>query len=157
MEEDNIKTFLIVPIYGSPLRTSGDVEREHWPPNNEIVGWREPVSGTQYHHNSEAPVGAMWYACWLPPKWTWNNETGPHLMVRVPNGPLQLRDWDIDARASNCGLPEDKLHRCWVRHGEPPNVHVDKAGVTCNAGAGSISMPQWHGFLDHGLLVKNRR
>lgn len=160
-----IKTFLIIPIYGAPLRTSDDVAaRVHWPPNKEITGWQNQVTGQLFKHNSDAPVGAMWHACWLPPNWTWVNEVSPHLHVRCPNGPMEAsgrftstRDWDIDSRASNCTLPEDKTHRCWIRHGYPPDVHVDKAGVTCAAGAGSILLPNWHGYLDKGFLVENRR
>lgn len=46
-------------------------------------------------------------------------------------------------------------HKCWVRHGTPPGevVHVDKNGITCGAGAGSIAIPNWHGFLHNGELV----
>lgn len=48
-----------------------------------------------------------------------------------------------------------KPHFCWVRHGTPPHekVHVDKSGVTCGAGAGSIATGSWHGFLHNGELV----
>jgi hypothetical protein len=82
--------------------------------------------------------------------------------------------WFIDGRASNCGSPckkcgvkyrdhketacgyEDSIpaHRCWVRSGRPEDgtLHVDKNGLTCDAGAGSIQTGQWHGFLHHGLL-----
>lgn len=72
-----------------------------------------------------------------------------HLAVVTPDGHW----WDVDSRAKNCTLPNDKTHRCWVRHGEPPNVTVDKAGATCSAGAGSIQTPDWHGFLRDGQLV----
>jgi hypothetical protein len=44
-------------------------------------------------------------------------------------------------------------HKCWIRHGTPPKIHVDKAGVTCGAGAGSIAYPGWHGFLRKGRLI----
>jgi hypothetical protein len=74
--------------------------------------------------------------------------SGPVLCVRTPGGV-----WRIDTRASNCGLPYDYEHRCWVRHGEPPNVHVDKNGLTCNAGAGSIQCGDYHGFLHNGELT----
>jgi hypothetical protein len=50
----------------------------------------------------------------------------------------------------------DKTHRCWVRHGDPDKgepVHVDKAGHTCAAGAGSIATPGYHGFLHNGQLT----
>ncbi len=79
----------------------------------------------------------------------WTNCDGRHLIVMLPNS----RHWDINSRASNCGLPDDTVHRCWIRHGEPPNVTVDKAGQTCQAGAGSIQSGDWHGFLRAGELV----
>ncbi len=92
------------------------------------------------HHRSDP---AAQRACW-----EWDNCEDPrgHLMAVLPNG----HEWDIDSRASNCTMPNDKLHRCWVRHGEPPDVHVDKNGVTCAAGAGSIAVPGYHGFLHNG-------
>ena len=61
--------------------------------------------------------------------------------------------WRIDSRATNCTMPEDGEHRCWVRHGTVGEaVHVDKNGNTCGAGAGSIAVPGFHGFLHHGVL-----
>lgn len=46
-------------------------------------------------------------------------------------------------------------HKCWVRHGDPKtgSVHVDKDGVTCGAGAGSILSGSYHGFLHGGYLT----
>lgn len=74
---------------------------------------------------------------------------GPHLIVMTPGS-----EWNIDSRASNCGLPYDYAHRCWIRHGEPPLVTVDKAGgATCTAGAGSIQAGSYHGFLTGGELT----
>lgn len=73
-----------------------------------------------------------------------------HLCVVLPNGHW----WVIDSRCSNCTKPEDQTHRCWVRHGEPPNVTVDKDGETCAAGSGSILADGWHGFLRNGELVE---
>jgi hypothetical protein len=70
-------------------------------------------------------------------------------MVVLPNGHI----WDVDGRASNCDMKEDRTHRCWVRHGDPPNVHVDKNGHTCHAGAGSILSGNYHGFLHNGELT----
>jgi hypothetical protein len=32
-------------------------------------------------------------------------------------------------------------------------VHVDKAGATCTAGAGSIIAGDWHGFLHNGQFT----
>jgi hypothetical protein len=102
-----------------------------------------------------APLGAMWYADWLS-----DFHKGPDghcLMVRVPGNDSRGRpyhhDWCVDGRASNCTLPEDTEHRCWVRHGVPPKVTVDKNGKTCAAGAGSIATPGWHGYLRNGMLV----
>ena len=92
-----------------------------------------------------APAGAMWYADWMP----WRGEDGHCLIVVLPDG----FHWDVDGRASNCGNPQDKEHKCWVRHGIPPTVTVDKNGNTCNAGGGSIGTPNWHGFLRNGYLV----
>jgi hypothetical protein len=81
----------------------------------------------------------------------WTNCTGRHLHCVLPNG----IHWDIDARASNCTLPDDTLHRCWVRVGDPEtgDVHVDKDGYSCAAGAGSIAAGDYHGFLHHGTLT----
>lgn len=98
------------------------------------------------------PVGAMWYANWTYEK----GRTGPDgliLQVRTPGG-----DWIIDSRASNCTRPDDNDHRCWVRHGTPPEITADKNGDTCAAGAGSIitgegTPNQYHGFLRNGFLV----
>lgn len=98
----------------------------------------------------DLPPGALWFTDWLPKNWEWDNKTDDHLYCKLPDG----TDWNIDGRANNCGMKEDRLHRCWVRHGEPPNIHVDKNGLTCNAGAGSIASPGWHGFLHNGELVQ---
>lgn len=103
--------------------------------------------------------GDMWWASWvvvrdaggaLRSRW-WDNESDPrgHLMVKLPNGHV----WDIDARASNCGREADRTHRCWIRHGEPPLITVDKNGDTCSAGAGSILAGDYHGFLRNGELT----
>ena len=117
------------------------------------------------------PVGSMWFERWGET----NRPTGPddwdhpdfirtdpstqrqpshtfidgwHLVVITPGG-----KWVIDSRASNCGSPWDYEHRCWVRHGQPPNITVNKAGLTCQAGAGSIQCCSYHGFLRDGELT----
>lgn len=85
----------------------------------------------------------------------WSNCDGRHLYVVMPRDPSGYsRHWSPDNRASNCMLPEDREHRCWVSHGDPAagTLHVDKAGRTCTAGAGSIALPHWHGFLHNGTL-----
>lgn len=100
-----------------------------------------------------APAGAMWVAGWLG-----DHRGGPYLCGRPPDGWLVVRlpnghDWMPDLRCSNCTLPDDDEHRCWVRHGAPPDVTVDKAGRTCAAGAGSIASGGYHGFLRGGFLT----
>lgn len=78
----------------------------------------------------------------------WDNCDGVHVYSITPNGVT----WDIDGRASNCTMEKERTHRCWVRTGSPEdgNLHVDKNGHTCAAGAGSIAVTGWHGFL-HGF------
>lgn len=91
------------------------------------------------------PAGAMWFADWLE-----DFHVGPDgrcLVVKTPGG-----DWVIDSRASNCTLPNDKEHKCWIRHGTAPDITVDKNGKTCAAGAGSIGIGTYHGFLRNGHL-----
>lgn len=109
----------------------------------------------------DAPVGAMWDATWLH---DWEGFRGPDglcLVVKTPGG-----DWHVDGEASNCTRTQyepvengkrwtGRTHYCWVRHGDPltGNLHVDKAGETCAAGAGSILCGGFHGFLHHGHLT----
>lgn len=129
--------------------------------------WLERLEGGQYRRTdtgdtyvrlAEAPAGAMWDAPWMHDHGTLTggfllggpNVDGRFIIVRLPNG----HDWMIDSRASNCTLPNDNDHRCWIRHGEPPKLTVDKNGKTCNAGAGSIRGGNWHGFLRNGELVQ---
>lgn len=95
-----------------------------------------------------APPGAMWDAFWLVGHYA-PTEDGRVIMVKCPGG----GEWCIDGRASNCTMPNDKVHHCWVRHGEPPNLTVDKNGATCNAGAGSIISGNYHGFLRDGQFT----
>jgi hypothetical protein len=96
-----------------------------------------------------APPGSMWDAWWMPE--SWRGADGIALMVRLPNG----HDWHVDSEASNCTRKGDRTHKCWVRHGDPrtASVHVDKAGDTCAAGAGSIQAEDYHGFMHHGVLT----
>lgn len=96
----------------------------------------------------DAPDGAMWFAPWYGDVPEWRGPDGLTLVVRVP----KKHDWIVDSRASNCTMPQDNVHKCWVRHGSPPNITVDKNGNTCSAGAGSIAVPGWHGFLRNGYL-----
>lgn len=123
---------------------------------------------------ADAPAGAMWNADWYEGQTEWTGPDGRAIVVKCPNG----RSWNIDSRASNCDSPcaschvaynnhrntgaksptgqscehykESRPHKCWIRHGEPPNLTVDKQGVTCGAGAGSIQAGDYHGFLRNG-------
>jgi hypothetical protein len=93
-----------------------------------------------------APAGS----CWEDGTGRTRGPDGRGLIVRCPDG----FNWSIDGRCSNCNLPQDTAHRCWVRHGRPEDgtLHVDKDGLTCSAGAGSIDTGRWHGFLHRGSL-----
>lgn len=98
----------------------------------------------------EAPAGAMWDATWYDDRAEYTGADGITLVVRTPGG-----EWMVDSRASNCTLPNDDVHKCWVRHGDPrkpETLHVDKNGLTCAAGAGSIQCGSYHGFLHNGEL-----
>lgn len=107
----------------------------------------------------DAPPGACWDAWWITDRKKdcptgCGHMVGPDhrsLVVKCPDG----HEWMIDNRASNCTLPGDNTHQCWVRHGKPEDgtLHVDKNGNTCAAGAGSIATGKWHGFLHNGYLV----
>jgi hypothetical protein len=74
---------------------------------------------------------------------------GRCLVVKCPDG----HEWMIDGIASNCTDRGNEAHRCWIRHGEPPVLTIDKNGPTCGAGAGSILTPRFHGFLRGGEFV----
>jgi hypothetical protein len=79
----------------------------------------------------------------------WDNCDGIHYDIVLPNNHI----FDPNSRASNCTMPNDRKHRCWVLHGTAPVLTADKKGVTCAAGAGSIASPGWHGYLTNGELV----
>lgn len=107
---------------------------------------------------ADAPAGACWDATWISERRK-DTPTGCGYMVGDDHRSLIVRcpddhDWMIDGRAKNCTLPDEPTHHCWVRHGRPEDgdLHVDKNGHTCAAGAGSIQTPKWHGFLHHGFL-----
>jgi hypothetical protein len=101
--------------------------------------------------------GMMWDAWWMPD--CYKGADGRCLVVVCPGG----HEWMIDSVASNCTMRDDRNHRCWIRHGEPPSLTVDKnidpasnpsAATTCAAGAGSIQTPNYHGFLRGGVFVQ---
>lgn len=140
-----------------------DVAPERWPTRCDACGDVAPAEAHRYimqrrlydtASGSPEPGDLFLADCWqrYGPGQTcayWDNCPGQHLYAVLPNG----HHWDVDSRASNCTLPQDRAHRCWVRHGDPPAVHVDKEGHTCAAGAGSIAVPGYHGFLHHGAFT----
>jgi hypothetical protein len=104
-------------------------------PNGELTTIKSP------------PEGAMYFAWWEAGNPNYP-DTGP-LYAICPGG----HPWNIDGRASNCTMPNDNEHKCWIRHGEPPKITVDKNGNTCQAGAGSIQAGDYHGFLQNGMFT----
>lgn len=119
-------------------------EIDVWQINNAPLYQRSDTGELVTLH--DALPGAIWNAHWMPD--TYKGPDGRCLVCRTPGG-----DWMLDSRASNCTRPGEP-HQCWVRHGEPPDLHVDKDGDTCAAGAGSIMVGTWHGFLHRGYLVQ---
>lgn len=145
--EDRIKCFLIVPVY--------DVR-------GGIIRWSNPETNEEHEFIHQFSAGAMFYCPWLerrvareaevtPPSshWCHLGIDGRVLGVLTPGG-----EWIIDSRASNCTMPDDNAHSCWVRHGIPPYVTVDKRGNSCKAGSGSIDTGRYHGKLTSGYLER---
>ena len=95
------------------------------------------------------PPGALFVAKAMERNgWEYRGEDGLNVVCMTPLG-----RWYIDGRAGNCTRPDDKAHRCWVRHGTRGGViHVDKDGNTCAAGNGSFKRLWFHGYLHHGEL-----
>jgi hypothetical protein len=138
-ETDPVPDETVCERCGAPYLVDAP-EQERWgshsPTYSTASGRIEP--GVLYWETYRHEVGGC--------PW-WDNCDGRHLHAVCPNG----CDWDVDSRANNCALPADRLHRCWVRAGDPeadpPTVHVSKDGPTCAAGAGSIVCSDYHGFL----------
>jgi hypothetical protein len=134
------------------------LEDDPWQIFQESI-YRRSDNGEE-HSLRKLPLGALYYADWYLTEGSshYRGPDGHCLIAMVPGSKMQPRTWQIDGRANNCTLPNDSAHRCWVRHGDPRtgDVHVDKDGLTCDAGGGSIQTEGWHGFLDHGWLVTER-
>lgn len=97
----------------------------------------------------DAGPGAIYNADWYADHPCWCGPDGRSLIAILPNG----NEWHIDGPANNCTDKEGFMaakHKCWIRHGEPPMLTVDKNGPTCHAGAGSILSGNYHGFLRNG-------
>jgi hypothetical protein len=118
---------------------------------NDLL-WRRTDTGEEFSHLADVPVGGMWFAHWYENFWHPQLGPGKNLIVKTPGG-----DWHIDSNCNNCTIPDDasqEKHHCWILHGTPPEITVDKNGVTCGAGAGSIltANGKYHGFLRNGYL-----
>lgn len=124
-------------------------DKDEWQPRYLTVYRNQP--GTWEGTLSEAPPGSVYDATWYPDTY---KVDGEYLVVVCPDG----SKWEVSSRASNCDKKDDDLHKCWVRHGRAQDgtLHVDKNGLTCNAGAGSIQTLQWHGFCSNGRLQAQR-
>lgn len=105
------------------------------------------IAGSQMVPFNELASGAMWYADW----YTRRGPDGHHLIVKTPGG-----CWHVDGRANNCTRLDDDEHYCWVRHGQPPKITVDKNGNTCGCGCSigqGAGYRDYHGFLRDGELI----
>lgn len=140
-----MKCFMVEPVFGEQLVP----DNTEWDAR-QVLEFVRPDTGERRKRVYEFGPGAMWHIVWYPRNAFWDNEAEAPLTVICPNG----HEWIIDSRASNCTMKEDRQHRCWVRHGIPPMITVDKNGFTCSAGAGSIQAGDWHGFLRNGELVQ---
>jgi hypothetical protein len=151
-----------------------NASKRYWPQRL----YRSSADGS-LHTLRDAPIGAMWHVDYTGH----TGPDGKCLVVRIHgrhDWMVDSRASNCDSPCKHCGIPyhshkpetctnpgtgpaytvgsyEDSRpeHRCWVRHGDAKTgaVHVDKSGVTCNAGGGSIVVPGFHGFLHNGQIV----
>lgn len=129
-----------------PVGLEEGPDGKSWPLGVE-ARYRRPNTGEEWARH-ELPPGAMFDAFWMPA--AWRGTDGISLVVILPTG----HGWYVDSEAANCTRPGEP-HHCWVRHGDPRTepVTVDKNGDTCAAGAGSIAVEGYHGFLRDGILT----
>lgn len=151
--------------------------KRYWPQRL----YRNIHTGEEYTLR-DAPLGAMWHTDYtghfgpdgkclvvrIPKRHDWlvdsraSNCDSPCKYCRVPYHSHKTETCTNPGDGQHHwtkGAYEDSRpeHRCWVRHGNvraDGAMHVDKNGITCNAGAGSIISPDgWHGFLHNGHLT----
>jgi hypothetical protein len=97
-----------------------------------------PEPGDLYFwEHDEGNCPAEWMPC-----------NGAHLIAVLPDG----SERDLDGRDPRCAAPENSLHRCWIRKGDPPYLTVSKQGRTCGEGAGGITGSDWFGYLRNGYF-----
>jgi len=137
-----------------------EVPLNHGIENTTVSIYRRSDTGEEIAGLENAQPGAMWFAPWLDD--LYKPQLQHVLVIACPNGYL----WVVDAQASNCTKParmnpdgsygrEQEDHHCWVVHGKPPNITVDKNGETCSAGVGSVFADDYHGFLRAGEFTMN--
>jgi len=138
-----------------------DYPEEVWPKVCEDCGAIAPPDANRQvfnHRLYDSPTGRpergnIWYADWMPLTWYWDDKKDWNLIAMCPDG----YEWNIDSRASNCTMKEDRQHRCWTRSGDPETGNIDVSKnyyKSCQAGAGSIlTHSGWHGFLRQGFFV----
>lgn len=119
----------------------------HYEKEGERIEWRR-VETKEVLDRRALPVGALYRSWWMEEIPGMSGIDGQSWTVVTPGG-----EWLIDSRASNCTAPNDTTHKCWCRHGVAPNFTVNKNGNTCNAGAGSIAIGNYHGHLINGELT----
>ncbi|MBS1722756.1 MAG: hypothetical protein JSS66_07115 [Armatimonadetes bacterium] len=133
---------------------------DEWQTNqNRLYVSLDPETPGKWTHR-ELPAGAMFFPSWLQrdsEQYEAFNAHGPRRYQPGPDGKILMvvtpgGEWIVDSRCSNCTMPDDNEHNCWIRHGEAPNITVDKNGHTCAAGGGSILAGTYHGFLRDGHL-----
>jgi hypothetical protein len=142
----NVKCFVVEKFF---TETGEAVPVGRYITVKDKVAWRrvDTKEVLEVENDLRLPVGAM-YRSWWYEETQWKGTDGESWTVQTPGGP-----WCIDSRASNCTRPDDSAHNCWCRHGKAPNFTVNKVGNTCGAGAGSIAMDGYHGFLINGELT----
>lgn len=125
-------------------------DSDEWQANQDLIYRRPDTGEVRPLREWQKVPGAMWDCSWWMPA-SWRGHDGRALTVICPNG----SQWHIDGQATNCTLPDDREHRCWLRTGEPPRITVGKNGPgrTCGAGGGSIQAGDYHGFLVDGRFT----
>ncbi len=128
------------PPAGVRLHFRDDYDREHGLKDGQPGDCFYVPCGAFKSPTNEIPPGCP----------NWDNCDGRHLYVICPDG----RWWNVDGRAGNCSMKDDRQHRCWIRTGSPEDgtLSVGKAGPTCAAGAGSIDTGTYHGMLTAGAF-----
>jgi len=94
-------------------------------------------SGTTYTLRT-APAGAMWRCPWLEDTDGFHGPDGQSWAVMLPPGGELAHEWLIDGPATGGGR--------WTRTGEAPTF-------TCTPSVWRHAEPEYHGFLQNGVLT----